>query len=183
MVRFYTLYMQRSSRVPFKLIKPFLLSHHPHCKHFEDDVYHMGRHRLCIGCFTSYPIALVVVALWFLNTFSYSWFTLILLGLGFGLVQLLSFSHLTDKKGVKVLVKVFLGLGFGFFTSGVLAMPLPLWFRMITIINGAFASGMLGYFRYKKVEKICQICEYKGNYQICPGFSDIYGSGEHKLKK
>jgi hypothetical protein len=172
--------MQKANRVSFGIIKPFLLSHHPHCKYFENDVYHLGKHRLCIGCFTSYPIAIFVVALWFLGIIPYLWPTLLLLGLFFGLIQLLSFTRLTDKKGVKIIVKVFLGLGFGFFASGVLAMPLPLWFRVVTLINLGFATGMLGFLRYKKVIKTCERCEYKGNYYVCPGFAQLYGSEQQK---
>lgn len=175
--------MERTERVSFRVIRPFLLSHHPHCSYFKDDVYHVGRRRLCIGCFTSYPIAIIVVALWFLGFFPYFWHILILLGLSFGLVQLLSFTRLTYKKGVKILVKIFLGLGFGFFASGVFAMPIPLWLRVVTIINLGIATGMLGVFRYKKVIGICERCEYKGNYYICPGFAQYYGTLEHQLKE
>lgn len=175
--------MQKAERVPFGVIKPFILSHHPHCRYFDDDVYHVGRHRLCIGCFTSYPIAIVVVAFWFLGFFPYSWIVLTLLGLVFGLIQLLSFTRLTDRKDVKILVKVSLGLGFGFFGSGILAMPIPLWLKVVTLINGVIATGMLGVFRYKKIIKICEKCEYKGNYYICPGFAQIYGASASEEKK
>jgi hypothetical protein len=160
-----------------------MLSHHPHCKYFEDDVYHVGKHRLCIGCFTSYPIAIVVVALWFLGFFPYWWHILMLLGLAFGLVQLLSFTSLTDRKGMKIFVKVFLGLGFGFFASAILAMPIPLWFKVVTFINLGFTTSMLGFFRYKKIIKICEKCEYKSNYETCPGFAPIYGAPANKEKK
>jgi hypothetical protein len=166
--------MEKNQRVSLGLIKPFILSHHPHCKYFEDDVYHVGKHRLCIGCFTSYPVAIIVVVLWFLGVLPDHWFLLILVGFFFGLIQLLSFTRLTDKKGVKIVVKFFLGLGFGFFASGILAMPIPLWFKVLTFINLGILTGLLGIFRYKKVSKICEICEYKGNYTICPGFAPIY---------
>jgi uncharacterized membrane protein YidH (DUF202 family) len=175
--------MERTERVSMRLVKPFILSHHPHCRYFDDDVYHAGRHRLCIGCFTSYPMAIVVVALWFLGFFPYWWHILMLLGLMFGLVQLLSFTRLTDRKGVKVLVKVSLGLGFGFFASAILAMPIPLWLKVVTLINLGITTGMLGIFRYKKVSKICERCEYGGNYEICPGFAPIYGASANQEKK
>jgi uncharacterized membrane protein YidH (DUF202 family) len=166
--------MQRAERTPIGLIKPFILSHHPNCRYFENDVYNVGGRRLCIGCFTSYPIALLVVALWFLDFIPFSWPTIILLGLIFGLVQLLSFTRFTDNKSVKIFVKIFLGLGFGFFTSGILAMPVVLWLRAVTIINLAILTSMLGVLRYKKVYRICERCEYKGNYSICPGFAGLY---------
>jgi hypothetical protein len=175
--------MQEAEPMRIGVIKPFILSHHPHCKYFDDDVYHLGKRRLCIGCFTSYPIAIVIVALWFLDFFPYLWYILILLGLLFGLIQLLSFTHLTERKGVKILVKVCLGLGFGFFASGILAMPIPFWIKVLTLINLGIATGMLGIFRYRKVYKICERCEYRGNYYICPGFAPLYRASENKNKK
>ncbi|UCF08372.1 MAG: hypothetical protein JSW28_01390 [Thermoplasmata archaeon] len=175
--------MERAQRVSFGVIKPFLTSHHPHCRYFENDVYLLKGRRLCIGCFTSYPIAIAVVVLWFFGFFPYYWHILLLLGLIFGLVQLLSFTRLTDRKGVKVLVKVFLGLGFGFFASGIMAMPVPLWVKVVTFINLGILTGMLGFFRYKKVIKICERCEYKGNYFICPGFAPLYGASAYQKKE
>jgi len=168
--------MEKSQRVSLGLLRPFMLSHHPHCKYFDDDVYHVGRHRLCIGCFTSYPIAIVVVVLWFFGFIPFYWHVLMLLGLMFGLVQLTSFTRFTDRKGMKIPVKVFLGLGFGFFASSILAMPIALWFKVVTFINLGILTGMLGIFRYKKIYKICEKCEFEGNYYICPGFAQIYSA-------
>lgn len=175
--------MEKAQRISLGLIKPFLLSHHPHCRYFDNDVYRMGRHRLCIGCFTSYPIAIIIVALWFLGFFTYHWQILLLLGLIFGLIQLTSFTRLTDRKGVKILVKFFLGLGFGFFASSILAMPIALWLKVVTFINGGIVTGMLGVFRYKKIIKICEKCEYGGNYYICPGFAQIYSASANQEKE
>jgi len=168
--------MEKTPRVSLGLLRPFLLSHHPHCKYFDDDVYHVGKHRLCIGCFTSYPIAIVIAVSWFLGFLPFDWFILMLSGLMFGLIQLLSFTRFTDRKGIKVLVKVFLGLGFGFFASSILAMPIALWLKVVTFINLGILTGMLGIFRYKKIYKICEKCEYRGNYYLCPGFVQIYGA-------
>ncbi|MFX0178072.1 MAG: hypothetical protein ACFE85_17780, partial [Candidatus Hodarchaeota archaeon] len=43
----------------FSDIKPILLSHHPNCENFSKHVYHIKSYRLCIGCFTFYPVLIM----------------------------------------------------------------------------------------------------------------------------
>ena len=41
-----------------KSFLPFFLSHHPECESFKEHTINLGRVKLCIGCFISYPTAI-----------------------------------------------------------------------------------------------------------------------------
>lgn len=41
---------------------PFLLSHHPSCQYYEHHTFRLYGVRLCMGCFTVYPVGLVTLA-------------------------------------------------------------------------------------------------------------------------
>ncbi|MBA7512040.1 hypothetical protein ES705_04039 [subsurface metagenome] len=84
MVKFFKKIRKKFSR--FSLLvsdfKPILLSHHPNCDHFPSYVYHIGKYKFCIGCFTLYPFILITIIL-----------TLLLVELNsYNLVMLLLFS-------------------------------------------------------------------------------------------
>lgn len=113
---------------------PYALAHHPATPEYDADVYRIREVRLCIGCFTTYPV--------FLSTFwvlamatppgdPHAW---ILLGLGLASLQGISSAGLTNWKWSKILVKSALGLGLAVFTYGVLSTTWPAWGKWVTLL-------------------------------------------------
>lgn len=148
------------------------MSHHPSCQTFDDDVYHVRGRRLCIGCFTSYPIAIFIVCLWLFGFISMPIRDYFILGFFSGMVQFASASRLSDKRPVKIAIKVFLGLGMGFFTIGVFSIPIHIILRILLFFILVQVTGLFSFFRMKKFESICRDCEYYGSWEKCPGFKD-----------
>lgn len=155
------------------MIRPLLLSHHPGCDHFAEDVFNVGKHKLCIGCFVSYPVALSIVALWLLGFFQYPYATHFLIGIPAGLVQLLSYTKLSDRKAAKIVMKLCLGIGFGFATLGIFTLPILLWQRVWVFVNMFLFANSINYLRYRKIQKTCDVCEYAADFSRCPGFEDM----------
>lgn len=43
------------------LKEPLVLSHHPLCDRFDEHVFHLGGRKVCRGCATAYPVAIIVL--------------------------------------------------------------------------------------------------------------------------
>jgi len=154
---------------------PYLLSHHPHCVDFADDVYRAGKWRLCIGCFTSYPLAVltVVIACYIGATRFYEWYSLFGFGVLAGLLHTLSFIRLTRWKPVKIVIKIFLGIGMGLCTYAVFSIPVHLLLRILIFYVLFFIAMNLGGIRILLIQKHCEKCEYKADWFKCPGFGPL----------
>ncbi|MBS3816677.1 MAG: hypothetical protein KGY76_03845 [Candidatus Thermoplasmatota archaeon] len=149
-----------------------LLAHHPDCKEFEDDCYHVGEKRLCVGCFTAYPIAIAILIFGALGIFPWSYDRLLLYGFIAGMVQLLSATRLTDIKPIKVITKIFLGIGIGFFTLGIFSIPIRLFYRLVIFFICLNITGLFSFVRMKKIRKICNSCDEEENWRGCPSFQE-----------
>jgi len=155
--------------------KPILLSHHPNCEVYSNHVYHVGKYKFCIGCFTLYPtIAItILLALFFIRldlqtlTFlfgiSYLFFTPLILNI----------LGLTKYKFLKVFSKICLGIGLGFYLLAVFSLPLHPIFKILTIFEINFFIGVIAYIRAKHIKKDCAQCEYNGDWDNCPGMKPI----------
>lgn len=79
--------------------------------------------RLCVGCFTTYPvfIAMLTVAM----AIAVPWHLGLALGLGFASLQAISSAGLARRRVLKVTVKACLGTGLALAVHGVLAAPWP----------------------------------------------------------
>lgn len=101
------------------------LAHHPATPAYAQDVYPIGAARLCIGCFTTYPMFLVVVGYLFLSQPGVSWAAAVSVGLAAAGLQGISSAGLARARIAKVTVKAGLGLGLALFVYGVLTSPMP----------------------------------------------------------
>lgn len=160
----------REMKKEFSEGKYYLLSHHPRCEKFENDCYEIKGKKLCIGCFTAYPIALIFIIFVYFNFINLSYRQFITLGVIFGSVQFFSMHKKANAKLIKILIKIFLGIGLGAFTSGIFLLPLQLFFRVILFILCIQISAYFSFFRIKKIHEICKSCEYKEDWENCPGF-------------
>lgn len=154
----------------FREWKFYFLSHHPKCEKFKDDCYNVKGRKFCIGCFTAYPITLFYISLAFFNIIDLSYKFQIIIGLATGSVQFLSLHPKFNKKWIKIIIKIFLGIGLGAFTTGIFLLPLLLFQRMILFLFCLQITGYFSFFRMKKIRNICMKCEYEQDWENCPGF-------------
>ncbi len=167
-------------------IKPMILSHHPNCDHFSDHVYHLGKYRLCIGCFTYYPtiILTIIFSILFIDMSLQNLFILYFLSFLFFLAILLNIFHLTSYKILKILSKVSIGIGTGFYIVAVIYLPIFLILKILSLFLVNFYTGVIAYVRANHITKECEQCEYKGNWKVCPTMKPIIEKlYEHGFKK
>lgn len=100
------------------------LGHHPDTPQYDQDVFLVAGRRLCIGCFTTYPLFLVASAYLALAApAGVVWWAWLAGGFGLALLQSISSAGLARLRWQKVVVKSGLGLGLALAVHGVLAAP------------------------------------------------------------
>ncbi len=152
--------------------KDYLLSHHPDCSKFEDDCYRLFEKKLCVGCFTAYPIALLIVTLWLFGLIDVPTIYSFSIGLISGILQFLSLTSISDNKLGKISIKIFLGIGIGFFTIGIFSLPLIFFLRLLLFLLCINVAGLFSFLRMRKIKNICRNCEYNKKGYTCPGFEN-----------
>lgn len=155
--------------------KPLFLSHHPNCDNFSDHVYHIGKYKLCIGCFTFYPtiiltiifssifIDLTLVNLIYMNIISYLFFLSLILNL----------VGLTKYKFLKIFSKISIGIGVGLYLISIFLLPFHIILKILSLFEVNFFVGVIAYIRSNQIRKKCKKCKYKADWETCPGMKDI----------
>jgi hypothetical protein len=160
---------------------PHVLSHHPHCKYYDKDVLHIGKWRFCWGCIVTYPVmvlCILFVLLLGLNR-EFPWWQFVIAGTVFGGFELISLWR--KGRGLRHrTIKTFLGLGLGLMTIGVFSIPIHLPFRLLIYLQLYLIAGFFGSLRILAMEKKCQRCGWKGNWNRCPGFEEMNARLEEK---
>ncbi|MFW5928664.1 MAG: hypothetical protein ACOCSL_05605 [Thermoplasmatota archaeon] len=151
--------------------RKYFLSHHPDCSEFEDDVYHFMGKKFCVGCFTAYPTAGIIIMLWILGLIRISTTYAFLIGLSLGSIQFLSLTSISDMKFGKIIIKVFLGLGIGFFIIAIFSLPVTLVLRLLLFFISLNVAGFFSFLRMRKIKARCEECEFEKDWSICPGFT------------
>ncbi len=173
-------------RLFFSDIKPLLLSHHPNCHYFSDHVYPLGKHKLCIGCFTFYPtVAITIIIL--VIFFALSVFNLVLMfffSFIFFIPIILNIFNLTKNKFLKTFSKVSIGIGTGLLIISTILLPFHILLKISLLIEINFITGVIAYVRAKHVKEICSKCEHEANWDDCPAMKPIMDKlYEHRFKK
>jgi len=157
-----------------KKLKEFdapLLSHHPLCSSFKDDLIIIKGWKLCLGCTISYPITLgiLIFSPWL---FYGEWGTtkLIQYGLPLGLLQLISTLGLTKAKIIKLLIKIFLGIGMGLTTLSILTLNVPWSMKILILIFCIQIASIPAGLRTRNIKKKCMKCPYQAQWDCCPGY-------------
>ena len=174
-------------------VKPLLLSHHPPCEKFDEHVYHIGNKKLCIGCFTYYPTVLItfVLTLLFVELTFYNLAFLGFIAFLFFTPITLNILGLTKFKILKILSKVSIGIGTGFYLVSVIFLPffLPIHLifqilvMIVLILMVNWFTGVIAYIRAIHIQKDCAECEYKGDWNSCPTMKPIIDKlNEHNFK-
>jgi hypothetical protein len=169
---------------------PFLLSHHPYCSFFDSDVITMGKWRVCVGCTSSYPLAVCLVISFilfrwdgFFSTYFLHKELLLALGVISGLVQLVSTLGIVKNKAFKILIKVLLGVGFGFTTVWILTLPIWIPLRLSIFISCVVLTLFIGSMRIRNLRMSCSNCIYHGNWDVCYGFRFFNDYQYYRRKK
>ncbi|MBD3352196.1 MAG: hypothetical protein GF364_11975 [Candidatus Lokiarchaeota archaeon] len=157
--------------------KPVVFSHHPLCKEFEEHTLEIFNKKLCIGCFIGIPSAFLTMATLMLTNIYLEVNVAILWILAFSLsgIYILSIFGLTDKKKFKIISKLVLGSGFGFYICAIFTTNIPLWSKiLIIIITYSTITTLMALKSRKELEETCNNCKYKHDWNNCPGMAPIY---------
>ena len=160
----------------FRSFIPFLLSHHPECKKFENHTINFGKTRFCIGCFIGYPSGVIgIIILFFTNlAFVIPFQIQIIIGILMLSFFVLGPLKLITSKKHKIFQKMIIGFGGAFLFWGIKSMPYQLYLRNLTIycIFGGIISLLNSYHAYGFFSK-CHKCESPFNWGRCSGFTSI----------
>ena len=159
-----------------KCFFPLFLSHHPDCEHFKEHTIKIGKYKFCIGCFIGYPIAILTLILNIFLKFDkmlldeYIFFLSIIFLSTFSL----SFFKITEKKIIKIIQKILMGIGGALLLIWILGLNntrelnILIAFYTINIIVAIFSIyHIYGFFSQ------CYKCETNFNWAICSGFENI----------
>lgn len=155
------------------------LAHHPECEAFNDHVFTIGKLHLCRGCTLSYPpmyatvliiifwpdarAFLTAIGLWIPNLW---WFTI-----GFGLTGVIALLLRKYSLFINDIYKFSRGAFAGFLITIILSQHWGFKIGAGLLLTGAMIY--LSLHRGKDMEKTCEDCEWKANYEECPGWKDI----------
>lgn len=175
------------ARLFFSDVKPILLSHHPNCEHFSGHVYHIKNYKLCIGCFSFYPVLILtyVLIIIFLELSITILLWLFYLSFLFFLPLILNILGLTKYKFLKIFSKVAIGIGTGFQVAFIINFPyFHIIMKIFFLLDINIVVGVIAYIRGNHIKKDCLECEYKGDWNSCPGMKLITEKlYEHGFKK
>ncbi|HET6404031.1 MAG TPA: hypothetical protein VFH78_05240 [Candidatus Thermoplasmatota archaeon] len=110
-------------RAPRRFFTRDRFAHHPDTPAFAADVYLVRGLRLCVGCFTTYPVFLLASAL--LVAFTPPSGLALLAGVALAGLQGLSSAGLARTRALKATVKTALGLGLALVVSGIHSAAWP----------------------------------------------------------
>ncbi len=155
------------------------LAHHPECETFNDHVFKIGKIRLCRGCTLSYPplYATVLIFIFWLDARSFLtatglwipnlwWFTI-----GFGVTGALALLLRKYSLFINDIYKFSRGAFAGFLIAVIFSQHWTFKIAAGVLLIGAMV--LLSLHRGKDMEKTCEECEWKANYDECPGWKDI----------
>jgi len=156
-----------------KRFKELLLAHHPNCETYAADTVSLGGTRLCLGCFITYPTALIVAMALYLTNVSgeVGIGLLFMVGLLFSSLQLVSLFGYATNRGIKAAVKLSLGIGIGFGVYAVFMLPIHFMLRWFSFVLLAGCASSLSLLRFWNMKKRCSGCEWAGRWSRCPGFN------------
>lgn len=165
-----------------QVVSPFLTSHHPACPEFSLHTFKIRGRYWCIGCFfnTLSFVAgiLILFSVWLTHIISFNRFFLFWGGIGGVLVYLIASGlHLTEIKRIKIFSKFLLGGSFAavvwsiLLANGLFSRLLDKAILIFTLYLVVVAA--LSIKRVLEIEDTCTQCEYKMDWQTCPGFKQI----------
>lgn len=157
-------------RLDWASIGRLVLAHHPRCHPFRHDVYRVGSVSLCLGCWTAYPVAAVLlVGLCWLAPGP--WWAWLASGLVVGSTQFLAIAGWTATRRRKMLVKALLGVGLACTVYGIMAAPWSVWWQLAALAGGASVAGLAMVPRGLRMRATCETCLFRGDWERCTGMA------------
>ena len=157
-----------------------ILAHHPYCDPFKEHTFNIGKLRLCRGCWLSYPpmyatiliylfwpqarVFMLAEAVWIMDNLW--WFVI-----GFGILALVGRLLGHYSRFIKDLSKFGRGAWAGFLVVVIITQHWGFKIGAGLIIIGGMTYLSLN--RGKDMDRICDECEWRANYDACPGMKEI----------
>ena len=165
-----------------KIFGSFLLRHHPECENFKGHAIKFRKYEFCIGCFIGYPtsfIMIVILGVFKLNE-SIPSNNLIIFGILFISTFFLSFIGATRIKIIKIIQKIFIGVGSALIFWGIFSLNFPVSTNFIIFLL-VFSTilTLLNIYHAYGLYNTCKKCESQFKWGQCSGFEVI----RNKLKK
>ena len=163
-------------RLFYEILENYMFTHHPDCNPYSSHVWTIGHWKFCKSCSTGFIMLNLLFLIFFINIsltklFSNMVvdFTFIVILLPFSLLYLLdSFGNKFVHSIVRIMFPLFaitLFISFIFITNP---------FVKILLLGWILIGIVLMFKRRKtKMMKICTDCEYKADFDHCPGFEKL----------
>ena len=157
-----------------------ILAHHPYCDPFKEHTFNIGKLRLCRGCWLSYPPMYATIlmylfwpqardfmlaeAVWIMDNLW--WFVI-----GFGILALVGRLVGRYSRFIKDLSKFGRGAWAGFLVVVIISQHWGFKVGAALIVIGGMTYLSLN--RGKDMDRTCDECEWRANYDACPGMKEI----------
>lgn len=163
--------------------KEFLLSHHPSCEYYRNDYIEIRGVKLCIGCFFTTPVVIILVLLDIFDNFWEMIYPFILaIVLSLILIQALYYLNILGRsKLAKVFSKITLGVLYSIILLYPMHLPLRYFFRvMLTFLTYMLLNATIASIRVYKNEKTCRKCPMYRDYPFCDGYRELVEKWIHE---
>jgi hypothetical protein len=162
-----------------KQILKLLLAHHPLCENFAPDM--IGNYRkwpICRGCAFFYPSLVLTLILGFCVDFfntaiHYHFFIFLAIG-AMALASFFLKPLISDmQQWLDDIIHILTGFGAGLIVVANLLQPFPVWFKIVILVNIDLAMVFATFFHSRKMDDICNNCEFHPMGKKCPGFTNL----------
>jgi len=141
--------------------EPLILAHHPLCGRFDDHFLRIGERRLCRGCFTVYPSAVVLLIVLLLLEMPFS--SYFVLALMLFAAQLPRF--LPSLRGLTVPFNFLLGGSLAAILASMLVCPANLRALFYPFVIAVIVAFM--YLKGRRVLATCRGCTDHDSFPAC----------------
>jgi len=157
-----------------------MLSHHPFCEVYDPHVFKIGKLRLCRGCFLSYPPLYTLVAIFIFWEAAQEFFlreaisiidNLWWFVIGFGILTFVGRWLGRYSIFIKDIAKFSRGAWTGFLVIVLLSQHWGFKIGAALIVFGGMTY--LSLHRGKDMERTCEECEWKADFNSCPGWEGM----------
>ncbi|MHA1339417.1 MAG: hypothetical protein ACTSRZ_04735 [Promethearchaeota archaeon] len=157
-------------------MQPVFWTHHPTCDKYKGHTIHLFKKDLCIGCFVGIPSAIIMLIIGYIFPIFESFSTTNLIRISIILMSfyLLSIIGLTSYKPLKIVTKVIIGSGAAFFIAAIFSYEMPIFYKVFfTLLFNQAVLFFINAIRGLKMLHKCKKCEFKKNWNDCPGFREV----------
>ena len=160
----------------WKAAARFLIGHHPLCSVYATDIGTVGKGRfpICRGCAIVFPAGLIggpLAALALSHARPDLASAVATAGFLLGGVQLGAYMLPGLGRGLRLAVKVALGVACLLFVGGILALEAP-WPMKVALMAGAYVLlGLTQGLRLVRMRRKCGRCIWRADWKRCPGFA------------